>query len=102
LEGELLGSVCEWEKDLPPKAVQGARIFVSSGCTACHTYRGIGSHNAGGSNLTAVGLRRSRRFFERFVADPSRFGNDAMPRYDFAPYQLRQLAVFLAASKGKR
>jgi hypothetical protein len=101
LEGELLGSVCQWEQDLAAAAVPGARIFVSSGCTNCHTYRGVGSRNAGGSDLTAVGLRRSGRFFERFVADPPRFDNDVMPRYAFPPKQLRQLAMFLTASKGQ-
>jgi hypothetical protein len=100
LESELLGSVCEWEQDLPAAAVPGARIFISSGCTTCHTYRGVGSRNVGGSDLTAAGLRHSRRFFERFVADPSRFSNDVMPKYAFPPRQLSALALFLAASKG--
>lgn len=97
---ELLASVCEWEIGLSAEAVRGARIFVSAGCTTCHTYRGVGARNVGGSDLTKVGLRHGRRFFERFVEDPSRYGNDVMPKYAFRPRQLRQLALFLVASRG--
>jgi hypothetical protein len=97
---ELLASVCAWEIGLSAEAVRGARIFVSAGCTTCHTYRGVGARNVGGSDLTKVGLRHGRRFFERFVEDPSRYGNDVMPKYAFRPRQLRQLALFLVASRG--
>jgi mono/diheme cytochrome c family protein len=100
LQGELLASVCEWEEDLPVEAVPGARIFAVSGCTACHTYRGVGALNLGARDLTTVGLRHTRRFFERFVRNPSAFGNDVMPKYAFTPRQLRELAIFLSASKG--
>ena len=96
-----LEAVDTWKPALPDSALPGARTFASSGCLACHTYRGRGSRNVGGSDLTAVGLRRGRRFFERFVRDPSAFGNDVMPRFAFPSRQLRQLAIFLAASKGQ-
>jgi cytochrome c peroxidase len=100
LETELLASVCEWEPGLSAEAVRGARIFVSAGCTTCHTYRGVGARNVGGSDLTEAGLRHGRRFFERFVEDPFRYGNDVMPKYAFHRPQLRQLALFLVASRG--
>ena len=90
-----------WKAHLPANAIPGARIFAESGCTACHTYRGVGSRNVGGSDLTRVGRRHSRRFFERFVANPAAFGNEVMPRFNaLGPRRLRQLAIFLAASKG--
>jgi hypothetical protein len=43
------------------------------------------------------------RFFERYVADPVKFGNRVMPKYgNLGPQRLHDLAVFLAASKGPR
>lgn len=86
--------------DLPASARPGAQVFRASGCTNCHTYRGSGSRNVGGSDLTTVGRRHGRRFFERFVAHPEAFGNDVMPPFSALGRQrLRQLAIFLAASK---
>ena len=42
-------------------------------------------------------------FFERYVADPRRFGNRVMPRFaNLGRERLHDLAVFLAASKGPR
>ena len=83
----------------------GAKLFAESGCLSCHTYLGIGSRNLGADDLTSIGRGPRRlRFFERYVADPRRFGNDVMPRYGNlgGPRQLRDLAIFLAASKGER
>ena len=54
--------------------------------------------------MTSIGrARQSLAFFERYIADPTRFGNRVMPKYSrFDAEQLRDLAVFLAASKGLR
>jgi hypothetical protein len=72
-------------------AVAGAAIFVESGCTRCH-------------ELTSI--ERGRQpvgFYERYLADPTRFGNRVMPRYaSLGPRRLHDLAVFLAASKSPR
>jgi mono/diheme cytochrome c family protein len=88
---------------LPPAAVRGAHLFAQSGCTACHTYLGAGSSNLGAPDLSAAARRHGVRFFERFVADPSRFGNNVMPRFAaLGRVNLHRLAVFLAASKGPR
>jgi Cytochrome c len=104
LRSEVLGSVCDWQaaQRFSDAAVPGAKLFAQAGCTACHTYLGAGSRNLGARDLSAIGRRRGVRFFERFVADPSRFGNDVMPKFRLSARQLRQLAVFLAASKGPR
>jgi cbb3-type cytochrome oxidase cytochrome c subunit len=86
------------------QAVAGAKIFVTSGCLTCHTYLGTGSANLGADDLTSIGRRRpSVAFLERYVADPVKYGNHVMPRYgNLAAQRLHDLAVFLAASKGRR
>lgn len=96
-----LAAVCRWR--LPAKVAAGARVFVTSGCTACHTYRGVGTSNVGGSDLTAVGRSHGRRFFERYVRNPAAYGNDVMPPFPaLGAAKLRQLGIFLAASRGAR
>ena len=88
---------------LPPSAIPGGRLFGRSGCTACHTYAGVGDRNVGGEDLTRAGrLGRPRRFFASYIRNPRRFGNRIMPVFGeaFSARQLDQLATFLAASKG--
>jgi hypothetical protein len=84
-----------------PRAVAGAKLFAESGCLSCHTYLGVGSRNLQANDLTSIGrARQPLGFFERYVADPRRFGNDVMPRFPLPRRQLLDLAIFLAASKG--
>ena len=88
-----------------PHAVAGARVFAASGCLACHTYLRVGSANLSSGDLTSIGRAGGGvRFFERYVSDPTRFGNRIMPKYgNFGdPRRLHDLAIFLAASKGRR
>ena len=84
-------------------AVAGAKIFASSGCTACHTYLGTGSSNQGAPDLSAEGTKgRNQDFFMSYIRDPSKFGNNVMPKFAFTDQQLSQLAAFLLASKGPK
>ena len=84
-------------------AVAGAKIFASSGCTACHTYLGTGSSNQGAPDLSAEGTKgRNKQFFMQYIRDPSKFGNNVMPKFGFGDQQLSQLAAFLLASKGPK
>jgi menaquinol-cytochrome c reductase cytochrome b/c subunit len=84
-------------------AVEGATIFASSGCTACHTYLGTGSTNAGAPDLSDEGTKgRSKDFLMRYIKDPSQFGNTVMPKFGLTDEQLSQLAEFLLASKGPK
>src|SRR5437660_1539168 len=54
-------------------AVAGAKIFASSGCTACHTYLGTGSSNQGAPDLSAEGSKgRNKQFFTSYIRDPSK------------------------------
>jgi cytochrome c553 len=84
-------------------AIAGAKIFASSGCTACHTYLGTGSSNQGAPDLSAEGTKgRTKDFFMNYIRDPSKFGNNVMPKFGFDDQQLSQLAAFLLASKGPK
>jgi menaquinol-cytochrome c reductase cytochrome b/c subunit len=85
------------------QATAGAEIFASSGCTACHTYLGTGSSNAGAPDLSDEGTKgRSKDYLMRYIRDPSQFGNTVMPKFGFTDEQLSQLADFLLASKGPK
>jgi menaquinol-cytochrome c reductase cytochrome b/c subunit len=85
-------------------AVAGATIFASSGCTACHTYLGTGSSNLGAPDLSSIGKGgQPPSFFATYVADPSKQGNNVMPKFAALGQQkLNQLGEFLAASKGPK
>jgi hypothetical protein len=104
LASEVIEAVPSWVKkqNLPPKAVPGARLFAESGCTACHTYLGTGSQNVGAPDLSDIGKsNQGVEFFQRYVADPSKFGNNVMPKFEsLGEERLRQIAIFLDASRG--
>ena len=85
------------------EAIAGAKIFASSGCTACHTYLGTGSSNQGAPDLSNEGTRgKSKQQLADYIKDPSKFGNNVMPKFGFSDEQLNQLATFLDASKGPK
>jgi mono/diheme cytochrome c family protein len=85
-----------------PRAVAGAKLFAETGCLTCHTYLGSGERTLGGGDLSSIGrVQKTIRFFERYIADPRRYGNKIMPVYGgFGSRNIRNLAAFLAASKG--
>jgi quinol---cytochrome c reductase cytochrome c subunit, bacillus type len=92
-----------------PTAVAGAYLFTSVGCMNCHTYLGKGISNAGAPDLSNIGAsNQGVQFFEQYVADPSKSGNNVMPKFGkkyggaLTDAQLHQLAVFLDASKGPK
>jgi menaquinol-cytochrome c reductase cytochrome b/c subunit len=85
------------------EAIAGAKIFASSGCTACHTYLGTGSSNQGAPDLSNEATRgKSKQQLADYIKDPSKFGNNVMPKFGFSQEQLNQLAAFLTASKGPK
>jgi len=85
-------------------AVAGATVFASSGCTACHTYLGTGSSNLGAPDLSSIGKSgQGPQFFANYVTDPSKFGNNVMPKFAaLGKQKLDQLGEFLSASKGPK
>ena len=81
----------------------GAKLFAVSGCTACHTYAGSGSSNLGAPDLTAIGSRNLGIQFQIDHLKCPSCVNPGSPMPKFASLgekRLRQLAIFLEASKG--
>lgn len=107
LASEVIAEVPSWVKaeKLPPAAVPGAKLFAAAGCTACHTYLGSGGAQLGAPDLTAIGTRHLGVDFQiRHLKCPSCVTpGSPMPKFEsLGDARLRQLAIFLEASKGKR
>jgi menaquinol-cytochrome c reductase cytochrome b/c subunit len=107
LASEVILQVPSWIKaeKLPPAAQPGAKLFAVAGCTACHTYLGSGGSQLGAPDLTTIGTRHLGIDFQiRHLKCPSCVNpGSPMPKFaSLGEKTLRQLAVFLEASKGKR
>jgi len=90
---------------LPKPAIHGAVLFQSSGCIACHTYAGSGTANLNAPDLTAIGARHLGMRFEISHLKCPACVNPGSPMPTFRSLgrkRLRELAVFLEASKGIR
>jgi menaquinol-cytochrome c reductase cytochrome b/c subunit len=90
-------------QDLPASAVPGLKIFLQAGCTNCHTYAGVGSSNLGAPDLTDEGSKnKGIQFQVDHLKCPSCVNpGSPMPAFaDLGDANLRELAVFLEASKG--
>jgi cytochrome c553 len=107
LASEVVAAVPKWQtsEKLPNSALPGAKLFAESGCTACHTYQGVGSSNLGAPDLSAEGTRgRGVAGLQAYVSNPRKFGNNVMPVFgqQLTQKQIHDIAVFLNASKGSR
>ena len=99
--------VARWvqQERLPRAAVPGAELFVTAGCRACHVYAGSGHANLAAPDLTAYGrLHLGTAFDIHFLRCPScvKSGSPMPPFGTLGSKGLRQLAIFLEASKGIR
>ena len=99
------GMVDKWMQDnnLPESVRPGAELFSQSGCLNCHTYDGAGASNLGAPDLTDIGAQPGKNvdYLTRYISDPSKFGNNVMPKFaSLGEQNVRQIAEFLAASKG--
>jgi menaquinol-cytochrome c reductase cytochrome b/c subunit len=91
------------DNNLPEEVRPGAELFATSGCLNCHTYDGDGASNLGAPDLTDIGAQPGKDvpYLERYIADPSTFGNNVMPKFaSLGEENVRAMAEFLAASKG--
>jgi menaquinol-cytochrome c reductase cytochrome b/c subunit len=105
LASEVVQSVPKWIKDeqLPPAARPGANLFARAGCTACHTYDGVGGAQLGAPDLTNIGTRNLGVATQiKHLNNPSSVTpGSPMPSFSSLGQQrLKQLALFLEASKG--
>jgi cytochrome c553 len=107
LAAELRAKVPEWinREQLPQNARPGAFLFAESGCLNCHTYLGAGSSNLGAPDLTAEGTKNKGVTSQiQHLKCPScvRPGSPMPSFAAFSDAQLRDLALFLEASKGEK
>jgi menaquinol-cytochrome c reductase cytochrome b/c subunit len=87
------------------QALMGARLFAESGCISCHTYLGTGSSALGAPDLSDEGSKgKGIQFQIDHLESPSRVtpGSPMPPFAALGEQRLRQLAVFLEASKGPK
>jgi mono/diheme cytochrome c family protein len=95
----------EWAKEanLPRAALPGAELFAQSGCLNCHTYLGDGTPNLGAPDLSEEGLRNRgiQWQIDHLINPASKVPGSPMPSFALLGDQnLRDLAIFLEASKG--
>ena len=109
LASEVVQAVPSWSKKEGfagnPEAVAGAKLFASSGCTACHTYLGTGSSNLGAPDLTEEGSKNKGIQFQiDHLKCPSCVNpGSPMPSFkSFSDADLKKIATFLEASKGSK
>lgn len=105
LASEVVGEVPGWiqENNLPAEAEPGATLFAQSGCLNCHTYLGAGGAALGAPDLSAEGAKnRGAQWQVDHLNCPSCVTpGSAMPGFAaLGEEQLKQLAIFLEASKG--
>jgi menaquinol-cytochrome c reductase cytochrome b/c subunit len=90
--------------NLPENAREGAELFAVSGCLNCHTYDGTGSSQLGAPDLTEEGNRnRGIQWQIDHLENPSAItpGSQMPPFAALGEENLRNLAIFLEASKGE-
>ena len=93
-----------------PAAGQGAGLFLSSGCAACHTINGTDANGVAGPDLSHIGSRRTlgagilpnnRGTLMGWIADSQTLkpGN-RMPNYkQLSPQELTALAAYMESLK---
>jgi len=109
LSSSMKGQVPRWAREQGfagnKVALAGANVFADSGCTNCHTYLGSGSANLGAPDLSAEGaMHKGVAYQVAFLKCPSCLHRGSqMPSFSaLGSRDLRKVAVFLEASKGKR
>jgi mono/diheme cytochrome c family protein len=105
LASEVIQNVPRWIKDeqLPKNAIPGVNLFARAGCTACHTYDGAGGAQLGAPDLTAIANRHLGVATQiKHLNNPSSVtpGSQMPPFASLGQERIRQLALFLEASKG--
>ena len=80
----------------PDFAVEGALIYQSNRCGACHLVNGVGMKV--GPPLNGLARRESRSWVEDHFADPQKLSpGSVMPPYRLAPKDLENLTSYLFA-----
>ena len=90
-----VGSVASSSGAQDPVA-RGKQAFMDSGCYGCHLVGRMGTPI--GPELSRVGAKYSRAYFERWLRDPSaQRPNAHMPTLELTEEQVKALAAFLSS-----
>ena len=82
----------------PQFAIDGALVYESNHCGACHQINGAGMKV--GPALNGVGTRRDRAWLEKHFADPKSVSQGSMmPAYTFSPKDMDAICQYLLALK---
>jgi hypothetical protein len=105
LASENIKKVPSWVKEnkLPANAIPGAILFAKVGCLNCHSYLGTGGGYAGAPDLSSIGTKGLgvETQIKHLQAPSSVTPGSPMPSFAaLGDVRLRQLAIFLEASKG--
>jgi menaquinol-cytochrome c reductase cytochrome b/c subunit len=90
--------------NLPENARAGAVLFTEAGCLNCHTYDGEGTTALGAPDLTEEGNRNRgvQWQIDHLVCPSCETPGSPMPAFEgLGEENLRNLAIFLEASKGE-
>jgi len=80
----------------PQPAVEGAMVYQSSQCGACHELNGTGQKT--GPPLNGLAGRRTREWLEGHFNDPQKFSpGSVMPPYKFNTHDMDRIVAYLLA-----
>lgn len=80
----------------PAFAVQGAMVYQSNNCGACHQVNGVGMKV--GPPLNGVAEHRDRAWLEQHFIDPKSMSKgSSMPAYKFSPQDMDAICRYLLA-----
>jgi cbb3-type cytochrome oxidase cytochrome c subunit len=80
----------------PAFAVEGAMVYQTQQCGACHQVNGMGQKL--GPVLNGVGTRRSREWLEQHFRDPQKMSpGSTMPPYKFTSKDMDRIVSYLMA-----
>lgn len=104
------GAVEEGEEESAPGELDGAAVFVDTGCGSCHSLAELGSDAQGtiGPNLDEALVDKDEAFIEESIVDPGAeveqgFPDGTMPatyKDQLTPAQITALVTFLAETAG--
>ena len=104
------GAVEEGEEESAPGQLDGAAVFVETGCGSCHSLAELGSDAQGaiGPNLDEALVDKDEEYIETAIVDPGAavaagYPDGTMPSNygdDLTPAQITALVTFLSETAG--
>ena len=85
------------------KIAAGKKLFIETGCLACHPSEGIGKATLfGGTDLTGIANKRKANFFEKWLKTPEKINkNHRMPQFNLNGKQIAELSSYLKTLRVK-